>query len=155
MMTVEINTPTIKKRMDIPVTTHVVSDYNTKVSDKSSNSDITRTQITGTKKTNPTQFPNGVATIKSSTATPQNYKGKYGDGWLTTDATQSLPAIDRSGDITDRGYYIHYTVNSNTNGCIGVKNLFDMEELLCLYEINNIQDNGKATITVEGEKKNK
>ena len=155
MMTVEINTPNYKKRIDIPVTTHVVSDYNEEIEDKNSNSDMTRKQKTGKKETNPTQFPNGKKTITSENPVPSKYKGKYGDGWLTTDATQQLLATDGSGYVTDGGYYIHYTKNTNTNGCIGVKNLSDMEQILEFYEINNNFGDGNATITIKGGKKNK
>ena len=152
MMTVEINTPNYTKRFDIPVTTHVVSDYNKDIADKSANTDTTREQDN---KTNPTQFPNGSTPITSSAAVPSKHKGKYGDGWLTTDVTQSLPATDGSGDVIDSGYFIHYTTNTNTNGCIGVKNLSDMELLLELYDINKNIGDGKSTIIVKGGKKNK
>lgn len=154
MMTVELNCPNYNKRMDVPVTTHVVSDYNENIADKNSNVDITRVQKTKDKQTNPTQFPNGTANITSGVSVPSKYNGQYGDGWLTTDANQNLPATDGSGNVNDSGYFIHYTSNTNTNGCIGVKNMGDMEQIMQLYELNTTIGDGKATIIVKkGEQK--
>ncbi len=66
-----------------------------------------------------------------------------------------MPATDGSGDLIDSGYFIHYTGNTNTNGCIGVKNMTDMERILQLYELNKLLGDGKAKIVVKGGKKNK
>lgn len=155
MMSVELKTSDYSKRIDVPVTTHVVSKYNKEIENKNSNTDITRQQKTGDKTTNPTQFPNGTAEVTSSAPVPEKYEGKYGDGWLTTDASQKLPATDGSGDVNDSGYFIHFTKNTNTNGCIGVENFSDMEQILEFYDINNNIGDGNSTITVKGGMKNK
>jgi len=143
---------------DNSVTTGVVSH------DANPNTDTSRTQDTGSVKTNPTQFPNGTSKITGTKPNPITIKDektkevktddRYGKTWITTDATQDLPVVDpKTGKptdktVTDGGYQIHYTPHSNTDGCIGVKDKDLMDVLTGYVELNERLDPGTSTINV-------
>ncbi len=133
------------------VTTGVVSH------DTKPNSDTSRTQDSGGVKTNPTQFPNGEHKITGTKSNPYDDK-KYGEIWITTDATQDLPIVDpKTGEKTDKtvndgGYQIHLTTNSNTNGCIGILDKKVMEMLISFVKLNERLYPSTSKIVVKGGK---
>ena len=145
MMTVELRVNGIIDKREIRVTTAVVSHDPTK------NTDMSRTQNTGSKKTNPTQFPNGTYTITGTKNNPISNSPNYGSQWITTNATQQLVATDGT-IVEDGGYQIHLTNYSNTNGCVGIKNQTDMNYLLMCVSMNEAIDPGSSVIIVKGGK---
>ena len=147
-MSVELNIQGRTEHKEIKITTAVVSH------DPSKNTDVSRTQSTGDKITNPTQFPNGTYNITGIKANPYSDSPNYGTQWITTDATQQLVATDGTV-VEDGGYHIHITNYSNTNGCIGIKNNADMNYILQCVAMNESIDPGTSSIVVIGGKKNK
>ena len=145
IMTVELRVNGIIDKREIRVTTAVVSHDPTK------NTDMSRTQDTGNKKTNPTQFPNGTYTITGTKKNPFSNSPNYGSQWITTNATQQLVATDGT-IVEDGGYQIHLTNYSNTNGCVGIKNQADMNYLLMCVSMNEAIDPGSSVIIVKGGK---
>ncbi|MBO4532671.1 MAG: RHS repeat-associated core domain-containing protein [Treponema sp.] len=148
IMTVELRANGIVDKREIKVTTAVVSHDPTK------NTDTSRTQETGDKKTNPTQFPNGTYKITGTKTNPIPDSPNYGNQWITTAATQQLKATDGT-IVEDGGYQIHLTNYSNTNGCIGIKYKADMNYLLMCVTMNESVDPGSSKIIVTGGEKNK
>ena len=127
------------------ITTAVVSKGKA-VNNKDINTDTSRTQQTGSKTTNPTQFPNGTFDILGTKPNPTG-DIKYGETWITTNATQVLTATDGT-KVEDGGYQIHITTNSNTNGCIGVKSESTMNTLIEYVETNEKLYPGTSKIVV-------
>jgi hypothetical protein len=138
------------------ITTGVVSQDRTQVTDYS------RTQNTGDFKTNPTQFPDGLWNLTEigETSDPE----RFGEFWIKTDATQDLDAILspelrealglKEGDVIkaeDGGYYIHFTIYSNTNGCLGLKVKEEMQKLLDLFRMNRSSNDNRALLLVTGD----
>ena len=147
MMTVELRTNGIIDKREIKVTTGVVSH------DYSKNTDKSRTQNTGDKITNPTQYPNGTYKITGTKNNPFNNSPNYGSQWVTTNATQQLVATDGTV-VEDSGYQIHLTDHTNTNGCIGIKSKGDMDYILMCVSMNEFYDPNSSVIIVTGGKNN-
>jgi len=113
------------------------------------NTNTTKLQPNGT---NPTQFPNGTYKILGSSPNPTG-NSKYGSTWLTTSATQVLSAVagpQAGQQVVDKGYDIHFTTTTNTNGCIGISSDADMKLLVTLYKLNEQLDPGTSTVEVSG-----
>ena len=109
-----------------------------------------------------TQFPNGEWNITGVKGGPnQNVDGTVKDNQLTTDAHQLLNVRNNDGSIKmdengnpetvdDWGYNIHFTGNSNTAGCIGVKGESSMKFIVWLYSLNEKFDPNSSKIKVTG-----
>lgn len=149
------------KSFTVKVTTHVVANSDSSQPNKAANENL------NPKKHNDngsawTQCPNGEWNITGVKDGPnKNVDGTVKDKQLTTDAHQLLPErkedgtikIDKNGDVMkvdDSGYNIHYTDNSNTAGCIGVKNEMQMKAIIYLFRLNERIDPKSSTLKVIG-----
>ena len=131
------------------ITTAVVSKGKA-VNNKDINTDTSRTQQTGSKTTNPTQFPNGTFDILGTKPNPTG-DIKYGETWITTNATQVLTATDGT-KVEDGGYQVHLTSYSNTNGCVGVKTESTMNILIGYVELNErLEPRTSKIVVVSGK----
>lgn len=75
--------------------------------------------------------------------------------WMETDAKQTLKG-ENGKEVQDSGYDIHFSIFSNTNGCVGVKSKDDMDKLLNLYEANkDTTDNRTLLIVKQGVENDK
>ena len=165
----EINGVTLIK-FNSKVTTHVVPDGDT-TQDPAANENINRWErATGNYWT---QIPNGEHTITGvkksddKTVVKTDPAGKtyteadlYGKEQLKTDASQMLPVydaqrkpeLDSSGkqkSRNDSGYNVHFTRNSNTAGCVGIKNKIKMWINVKLYQINEKLDPNTSKLKVQ------
>ena len=127
--------------MEVEVTVAVVS-HNSSLS-----YDASRTQVSGSGLTHPTQFPDGtynVTAVTSNRSGNNNFEG----AWLRTDATQYLDDIKNGGKVLDGGYCVHYTAYSMTNGCVGVQSKEQMDALVWAVIQNEKNDPHSTRITV-------
>ena len=143
----------------VNVTTHVVANSDSTQSNKKANVNL-NPQKRNDNGSAWTQFPNGEWNITGAKDGPnQNIDGTV-DSQLTTNAYQILPIrnddgsikTDKNGNMTvnDTGYNIHFTENSNTAGCIGVKDKLAMKFIMFLYRFNEKHDPNTSKIKVTG-----
>ena len=158
-MSVTIGNVTFVADETFSVTTHVVANSDTSQPNKKANENL------NPEKQNPngsawTQFPNGEWNITGFKDGPNKNVDGFVDEQLTTDAHQLLKKRDADGNVItkngkdvsvdDWGYNIHYTENSNTAGCIGVKSKAAMKFIMFLYKFNERFDPNSSTIKVTG-----
>ena len=142
------------------VTTHVIEKNDKNQPDKNANENLNPLKRNNNGSAW-TQFPNGEWDITGVKDAPQQNIDTYCKEQLITNAHQLLPKRDGEGAIIydksgkvevvdDWGYNIHYTENSNTAGCIGIKNKKSMNFLIFLYKLNEILDPNSSKIKVIG-----
>ena len=159
-LSLKVGNVTFNANENVKVTTHVVADSDKTQSNKKANENL-NPQKRNTNGSAWTQFPNGEWKITGSKDGPnQNVDGTV-DGQLTTNAHQLLKKRDSEGNIIskngndvlvdDWGYNIHYTENSNTAGCIGVKSKGAMSFIMFLFKLNEKYDPGTSIIKVTGK----
>ena len=141
------------------VTTHVIEKNDKNQPDKNANENLNplKRNDNGSAWT---QFPNGEWDITGVKDAPQQNIDTYCKKQLTTNAHQLLPKRNKDGSIVeddgktvtvdDWGYNIHYTENSNTAGCIGVRDEKKMKFMIFLYRFNEIFDPNSSKIKVTG-----
>lgn len=135
----------------VDVTTRVVSKYVDENSHLISN-DSRRDQKTGNGQTRPTQFPEGRHQMTGQKGNPFPDKD-YGHTWITTNARQYLSDIQTGDLLLDGGYHIHFTTTTNTNGCIGILNMSDMDKILNYFNENEKHSPGTSWIEVNRNKR--
>lgn len=129
---------------NVNVTTHVVANSDSTQPNKKANVNL-NPQKRNDNGSAWTQFPNGEWNITGAKAGPNQNADTMVDEQLTTDAHQVLPKRDDASNIImedgivqttdDWGYNVHFTENSNTAGCIGVKDKLAMKFIMFLLQI--------------------
>ncbi|QTQ11706.1 hypothetical protein HRI96_05535 [Treponema parvum] len=144
---------------NVKVTTHVVANSDSTQPNKKANVNL-NPQKRNANGSAWTQFPNGEWNITGAKAGPNQNADTMVDEQLTTDAHQVLPKRDNKSNIImedgivqttdDWGYNVHFTENSNTAGCIGVKDKLAMKFIMFLYRFNEKYDPNTSKIKVTG-----
>ena len=159
-LNLKIGNMLFKSNETFNVTTHVVADSDTSQPNKKANVNLNPVKHNDNG-SSWTQFPNGEWDITESIDTPKENVDTYCEEQLRTNAHQVLPKRDENGKIIfnddgsaqtvdDWGYNIHFTPNSNTAGCIGVKDKMAMKFIIFLFKFNEKYDPKTSKILVTG-----